>query len=311
MVEAASLQHWATTPWSFVNPFFLPAAEINLGHLWFCKRQFSHSVKLYEYAMKLQKSNGFFDATLLTLIARAHYESRSKFNEAALSLRKHIHLCPWEKSSRFNLALALQGGPILQLHKFKIPSALPDTGPLKSIRKDVDLLDKAMQVYQGLKQIPQEALPMKNALIDEQMVMCGKFKEAGSKALDEMVKILEKQVIQDQINRKEWEEHLKREAEKKRLKEEEDRRCSEEQDAQDRMLLVEREKRKAIELTSEPPNVKPKKKRHRDNPKPKSNSGTILESSHSHAIDRKDDFSSQVCKEMMLCFHHISRREMK
>lgn len=296
VVDASSKQHWAASPHSFVNPFTLPAAEINLGHLWFVKKQFGHAVGLYSYAMELYKETGHPDPNLQTFMARAIYESRAHFGDAVVSLSRLLHLRPWDKAAKFNLALVLQGAGVHFILYFKTPAALPDDGPLKEVRSAIDSIEHAVVLYAGLKQIPEEALPVKHSVIDDQILVCHEYKEKGEEALQTMRTILEKQAIQDQINKKEWEKHLEQQAAKKRQREEEAQRHVEEQEERASAIKREQEERRGMAPPVE--EIKPKRKRARHGTrkrKQQTQGNPFMDALHNFDLTAvKTDESSQV-----------------
>eukprot|EP00210_Caulerpa_lentillifera_P005569 g5326.t1 len=247
IVDISSRRHWAAAAdWSFINPVLLPAAEVNLGHLWFLKQQFAHSIKLYRYALELTKIQGTPDDSIMTLIARAQYESHSKFQDSEKTLSQLAHYRPWDKTVKFNLALVLQGEGVHYIVRFREPKALADDSPLKELRSALDKIDQALQLYNALKISPEEILyPLKPSLFEAQIELCNEYKEKGEKAYSAVLQTLKKQEIQDQMFKQEWEDYLKKQEEDKIKAQNEKQREAQILEAKDKAYQEERHKRKA------------------------------------------------------------------
>ena len=279
----------------------LPAAEVNLGHVWFAERQYSHATQLYQYATELYKATGHPDPTVQIFLARAQYDSRSRFTESATTLRRLLRLRPWDKTVKYNLALALQGAGVHFILFFKVPSALPDDGPLHQIRQAIDGIDQALALHHALKRIQEEALSVRHASIDDQIRLCHEYKQKGDEMYASVETLLEKQAIQDQINKKEWEAHLVKQAEEKKRKEEEQKKRDAEQEERDRQHFRERAERRALAATMPPPEPtpKPRRKRHRgDERKSKGRSSqAFMDALHPYTltdIKEEDEMSPRV-----------------
>lgn len=268
IVDLSSRRHWASADWSFVNPIILPSAEVNLGHLWYLKQQFSHSIKLYNYALELSKIQGSRDDSIMTLIARAQYESRTKFQDSEKTLSQLAHYRPWDKVVKFNLALVLQGEGVHFIERFRTPKALVDDGPLKELRSALDKIEQALQLHNSLKISPEETLhPLEPTSFDNQIELCNTYKEKGEKSYSEVLQILKKQEVQDQVFRQEWDEHLKKQEEEK-IKEQEEKHLEMlRQEAKEKAFQEERLKRKAqLEMNREMHEHAMQRKRNRNQP---------------------------------------------
>ena len=283
----------------------LPAAEVNLGHVWFAERQYSHATQLYQYATDLYKVMGHPDPTVQIFLARAQYDSRSRFTEAATTLRRLLRLRPWDKTVKYNLALALQGAGVHFILLFKVPSALPDDGPLHQIRQAIDCIDQALTLHHTLKRVQEEALSMRHASIEDQIRLCHEYKQKGEEMYASVEALLEKQAIQDQINKKEWEAHLVKQAEERKRKEEEQKKRDAEQEERDRQHFRERAERRALAAAIPPePTPKTRRKRHRvDDRKPKARSSrAFMDALHPYTltdIKEEDEMSPRVS--LFLC----------
>ena len=263
----------------------LPAAEINLGHLWFAKRQFSHAIRLYEYALELHKSVNRPDPGILALVSRAQYESRHRFQDAATSLRRLAHLRPWQKSIKFNLALVLQGYGVHFIFYFKVPEALPDDQPHKDLRSAVDSIDQALALYQSLEHLPEDVLFIKHSTIRDQIDICSEYKRRGEEALHAVSSKLASQVRQDEIDRERWRAHLREREEEEKRQREEQRRKEAEREERDRRMA--REKRQGMHsgLHGMDVNERPHKKAHHNPPDERDIpqlTGTFMHASSNH-----------------------------
>jgi len=95
--------------------------------------------------------------------------------------------------------------------------------------------------------------------IDEQIQLCHEYKTKGEQKLEAVQSILRRQAIQDEVNRREWQAHLEKEAYEQRQREEENRRLDAERAAKDKEL--DRQRKRRMEMTLQGVETKPKKRK--------------------------------------------------